>query len=135
MSLILMRPDGVSRFAGDLSEHEQKVLWATHYTPAADLFARNAEGVAWRSKPGWYTLATQHRTVQPELQRFVAKRMRATVKEVASSEMAANAVDAVVLRSQREVEMADLARSVPPRLILNNIAAARGPVGVPCSLQ
>ena len=69
------------------------------------------------------------------MQHFVAKRMRATVTEVASSEMAANAVDAVVLRSQREVEMADLARNVPPRLILNNIAAARGPVGVPCSLQ
>ena len=82
---VWMRPDGVSRFAGDLSEHEQKVLWATHYAPAADLFARNAEGVAWRSKPSWYILATRDRTVQPELQRFVAKRMRATVTEVASS--------------------------------------------------
>ncbi len=80
---VWMCPDGVSRFAGDLSEHEQKVLWATHYAPAADLFARNWS-VAWRSKPS-YIVAMQDRTVQPELQRFVAKRMRATVTEVASS--------------------------------------------------
>src|SRR5438093_13156713 len=32
-----MRPDGVACFAGDLSEREQKVVWATHYAPADDL--------------------------------------------------------------------------------------------------
>ncbi len=40
---------------------------------------------AWKSKPSWYILATRDRTVQPDLQRFVAKRMNATVHEVASS--------------------------------------------------
>jgi pimeloyl-ACP methyl ester carboxylesterase len=80
-----MLPEGVRYFAGDLSEQEQKVVWATHFAPAADLFTRKLEGVAWRSKPSSYIVATDDRTVQPELQRFVAKRMGATMHEVASS--------------------------------------------------
>jgi pimeloyl-ACP methyl ester carboxylesterase len=78
-------PEGVACFAGDLSEQEQKVVWATHFAPAADLFTKNVVGTAWKSKPSWYIVATSDRTVQPELQRFVAKRMRATTYEVDSS--------------------------------------------------
>ena len=43
---IWMLPDGVARFAGDLSEQEQKVVWATHFAPAADLFTQKLDGVA-----------------------------------------------------------------------------------------
>jgi len=82
---VWMRPQGVVCFAGDLSEQEQRVVWATHYAPAADLFTRNAPGTAWRSKPSWYIVARNDRTVQPELQRFLAKRMGATTYETDSS--------------------------------------------------
>jgi pimeloyl-ACP methyl ester carboxylesterase len=82
---VWMKPDGVASFAGDLPEQEQKVVWATHFAPAAELFTKNAAGVAWKSKPSWYIVATNDRTVQPELQRFVAKRMGATIREVESS--------------------------------------------------
>ena len=82
---IWMLPEGVACFAGDLSEQEQKVVWATHFAPAADLFTKNVAGTAWKSKPSWYIVATSDRTVQPELQRFVAKRMGATIYEVDSS--------------------------------------------------
>ena len=82
---IWMLPSGVACFAGDLSEEEQKIVWATHFAPAADLFTQKAEGTAWRSKPSWYMVATNDRTVQPELQRFVAKRMGAPIREVDSS--------------------------------------------------
>jgi len=47
--------------------------------------AQKLDGVAWKSKPSSYIVATKDRTVQPELQRFVAKRMSATTHEVASS--------------------------------------------------
>ena len=77
--------DGVECFAGDLPEAEQQLVWATHYAPAADLFADNAEGVAWRSKPSWYVVANNDRTVHPELERFVADRMDATTYDVDSS--------------------------------------------------
>jgi len=80
-----MRPEGVTCFAGDLPEQEQKLVWATHHAPAADLFSRNAPGVAWKSKPSWYIVANSDRTVQPDLQRFLAKRMSASTHAVDSS--------------------------------------------------
>jgi pimeloyl-ACP methyl ester carboxylesterase len=82
---IWMLPDGVECFAGDLPEEEQALVWATHYAPAADLFGHNAEGVSWRSKPSWYIVANNDRTVHPDLERFVANRMGATTYDVDSS--------------------------------------------------
>ena len=82
---IWLRPDGVGAFAGDLPEAEQKLVWATQAVPVPDLFTQKLEGVAWRSKPSWYVVAKQDRTVNPELERFVAKRMEATVYEADSS--------------------------------------------------
>jgi pimeloyl-ACP methyl ester carboxylesterase len=82
---VWMLPKGVECFAGDLSEQEQKVVWATHAAPAADLFNQKLGGTAWRSKPSWYIVATKDRTVQPALERFVAKRMNAMITETDSS--------------------------------------------------
>jgi pimeloyl-ACP methyl ester carboxylesterase len=82
---IWMLPSGTACFAGDLPDDEQALVWATHVAPAADLFSRNAPGTAWRSKPSWYIVASNDRTVQPELERFAAKRMGATTFEVDSS--------------------------------------------------
>jgi pimeloyl-ACP methyl ester carboxylesterase len=78
-------PDGVEAFCGDLSTEEKRVVWATHFAPAADLFTRNAPGIAWKTKPSWYIVATEDRTIQPDLERFFAKRMNATTYEVESS--------------------------------------------------
>src|SRR5271169_5747873 len=82
---IWLKQDGVVCFAGDLPEQEQKLVWATQGVPAADLFDQRVEGMAWRSKPSWYIVAANDRTVHPELERFVAKRMGATTMEIASS--------------------------------------------------
>jgi pimeloyl-ACP methyl ester carboxylesterase len=82
---IWMLPSATEYFAGDLSEQEQRLVWATHVAPAADLFSRNAPGTAWRSKPSWYIVASNDHTVQPELQRHAAKRMGAATYEVDSS--------------------------------------------------
>lgn len=77
--------DGIECFAGDLSEQEQKIVWATQGVPATDLFDQKVEGTAWKSKPSWYIVGKHDRTVQPELERFCAKRMDATVYEADSS--------------------------------------------------
>src|SRR2546428_3527234 len=82
---IWLLPEGIECFAGDLSEQEKKLVWATHFAPAADLFNAKVGGTAWRSKPSWYIVAKNDRTVHPDMQRFVAKRMGATTTEVASS--------------------------------------------------
>jgi pimeloyl-ACP methyl ester carboxylesterase len=82
---IWLRSDGIGCFAGDLSEQEQQVVWATQGVPVVDLFDQKLDGVAWRSKPSWYIVGKHDRTVHPELERFVAKRMGATTVEAESS--------------------------------------------------
>jgi pimeloyl-ACP methyl ester carboxylesterase len=82
---VWLKPSGIGYFAGDLPEAEQKLVYATQGVPVADLFNQKVEGTAWRTKPSWYIVASQDRTVNPELERFVAKRMGATTYEVESS--------------------------------------------------
>jgi pimeloyl-ACP methyl ester carboxylesterase len=82
---VWLLPEGIACFAGDLSGHEQKLVWATQGVPNADLLTQKLDGTAWRSKPSWYVVANDDRAVQPELQRFVAKRMGASAYVVDSS--------------------------------------------------
>jgi pimeloyl-ACP methyl ester carboxylesterase len=82
---IWMLPEGTRAFAGDLPEQEQKLVWATHVAPDVDLFNQKLDGTAWRTKPSWYIVANNDRTVQPDLERFVAKRMGAHTYDVDSS--------------------------------------------------
>jgi pimeloyl-ACP methyl ester carboxylesterase len=81
-----MLPNGTEFFCGDLSEREQKLVWATHFPPVSDLFKQQKiQSTPWKSKPSWYILCLQDHTVHPDLQRWVSKRMGATVIEVESS--------------------------------------------------
>jgi pimeloyl-ACP methyl ester carboxylesterase len=80
-----MKPDGTKYFCGDLSAEDQKFVWAVHGVPAVNLFNEKMPGTAWRTKPTWYIVGKNDRTVQPELERFVAKRMGAAITEVDSS--------------------------------------------------
>lgn len=82
---IWLKQSGISCFAGDLPQAEQKLVWATQGVPDVNLFNQKVEGTAWRSKPCWYIVGTKDRTVHPDLERFVAKRMDATVFEANSS--------------------------------------------------
>ena len=82
---IWLRPEGTKYFCGDLSEQEQKLVWATQGAPKPDLFEAKVGGTAWKSKPSWYIVAKQDRTVHPDLERFFAKRMGATTFECDSS--------------------------------------------------
>ena len=48
---IWLLESGVQFFAGDLSEEEQKVVWATAMPPVPDLFLQKVQGIAWKAKP------------------------------------------------------------------------------------
>jgi pimeloyl-ACP methyl ester carboxylesterase len=98
---IWLLPDGIGCFAGDLSPEEQQLVWATQGVPAADLFEQKAPGAAWKSKPSWYVLGNNDRTVNPDLQRFVSQRMGATVFAVDSSHVAMLSHPDVVLDAIR----------------------------------
>ena len=80
-----MLPDGIDDFAGDLPEQEKKLVLATQGVPKPDLFDAKVGGTAWKSKPSWYIVGKKDRTVHPDLERAMAKRMGATTYELDSS--------------------------------------------------
>jgi pimeloyl-ACP methyl ester carboxylesterase len=82
---IWLLPSGIGCFAGDLSEQEQGLVWATQSVPDVNLFGQQLGGTAWRMKPSWYIVANNDRTVHPDLERFAAKRMGAHTYDVNSS--------------------------------------------------
>ena len=51
------------------------------------LFADRTTMAAWKSKPSWYAISTQDRTISPELQRFLARRMDATTIKIDSGHL------------------------------------------------
>ena len=84
-SRIWLLSDGIDDFACDLPEREKKLVLATQGVPKPDLFEAKVGGTAWRSKPSWYIVGKNDRTVHPDLERFFAKRMNATTYELDSS--------------------------------------------------
>jgi pimeloyl-ACP methyl ester carboxylesterase len=82
---IWMTPEGTTDFCGDLPDDEQTTVWATATPPSIELFSKNAPGVAWKTKPSWYIVANNDKAVNPELERFCAKRMHATTYDIDSS--------------------------------------------------
>jgi pimeloyl-ACP methyl ester carboxylesterase len=103
---IWLRPDGLDDFCGDLSEADQKLVWATQSAPVPDLFTQKAEGVAWRTKPSWYVVGKRDRTVNPELERFVAGRMNARTVEADTSHVPMLSNPGLVLDVIREAAKA-----------------------------
>lgn len=74
-------------FAGDLPETRAKVLYAVQQPFHKALLAGRTRNAAWHSKPSFYAVSTQDRTINPDLQRFMAKRMGATTIEVDASHL------------------------------------------------
>jgi pimeloyl-ACP methyl ester carboxylesterase len=72
-------------FAGDLPEAKAKVLYAVQEPFHKELLAGKTTQAAWRTKPSFYAVSTEDRTINPDLQRFMAKRMGAKTIEVKSS--------------------------------------------------
>jgi pimeloyl-ACP methyl ester carboxylesterase len=82
---IFLKASGTKEFCGDLPDDEQKLVYATQGAPLTDLFTQPVRGAAWKKKPTFYIVGTEDRTVHPELERFVAKRMNAKITELQSS--------------------------------------------------
>src|SRR6202167_803074 len=74
-------------FAGDLPEAKAKVLYAAQWPFHKALLAGKTTHAAWRSKPSFYSVSTEDRTINPDLERFMAKRMGAKTIELESSHL------------------------------------------------
>jgi pimeloyl-ACP methyl ester carboxylesterase len=74
-------------FAGDLPVAKAKVLYAVQEPFHKVLLAGKTTHAAWRSKPSYYAVSTEDRTINPDLERFMAKRMGARTIEVNASHL------------------------------------------------
>jgi len=74
-------------FAGDLPEARAKVLYAVQEPFQKALLTGRTSQAAWRSKPSFYAVSTEDRTIDPNLERFMAKRMGARTVELKASHL------------------------------------------------
>jgi pimeloyl-ACP methyl ester carboxylesterase len=74
-------------FAGDLPESKAKVLYAVQEPFQKTLLTGKTTHAAWRSKPSFYAVSTEDRTINPDLERFMANRMGAKTIEVKASHL------------------------------------------------
>ena len=72
-------------FAGDLPTAKAKVLYAVQAPFQKALLTGRTTQAAWRSKPSFYAVSTEDRTINPDLERFMAKRMGAKTIEIKAS--------------------------------------------------
>jgi pimeloyl-ACP methyl ester carboxylesterase len=72
-------------FAADVPETKARVLYAVQEPFEKSLLAGKTTQAAWRTKPSFYAVSTEDRTINPDLQRFMAKRMGAKTVEVKAS--------------------------------------------------
>jgi pimeloyl-ACP methyl ester carboxylesterase len=74
-------------FAGDLSDAKAKVLYAVQQPFQKALLTGSTSQAAWRTKPSFYAVSTEDRTINPDLERFMAMRMGAKTIEVKASHL------------------------------------------------
>jgi pimeloyl-ACP methyl ester carboxylesterase len=74
-------------FAGGIDETTARVLYAVQGRVADTLFDAKVTQAAWHAKPCFYQVSAQDRTINPDLQRFMARRMNARTIELAASHL------------------------------------------------
>ena len=72
-------------FAADVPLAETAVMAATQKPINGASFQASSNVAAWKHIPSWYLVAKQDRAINPDLERFYAKRMHATTVEINSS--------------------------------------------------
>jgi len=79
-----MPDDGFANaFAQNATEEQLALSKAVQRPISVKSIQEPAASPAWRSKPTWYLIAEEDRMINPTTQRFMAERMKATVKSYA----------------------------------------------------
>jgi len=87
-SLYIDRAKFHDAFCKDLPEAEARVMAATQKPLASSVFEASVPTAAWRTIPSWYVVSSQDQAINPDLERFYAKRMGAKTSEIAASHVA-----------------------------------------------
>lgn len=69
-------------FANGVDHRKAEELYAEQGSTAASIFAGRTTQAAWREKPSWYAVSKLDYTINPDFERFLAKRMNATTVEL-----------------------------------------------------
>jgi len=72
----------IKYFANGVEHTKAEVLYAVQQPTAATLFAGRTSVAAWRTKPSWYAVSKLDETISPDLERFLASRMKAHTVEL-----------------------------------------------------
>lgn len=75
-------------FAADLPEAETRVAAATQKPIIGSVFAATVDQAAWKTIPSWYVVSQDDKAINPDLERFYAKRMNAKTSEIKASHVA-----------------------------------------------
>jgi len=82
---VFISEEGVKTvFANELSPKQQALVYATQTPASHTVFDDKSGEPAWKHKPTWYVVAKNDKTIHPDLERFMAKRMNAKTIELAS---------------------------------------------------
>ena len=76
-----------SGFCADLPKEQAEFLADSQIPVSASVFGATIPNPAWKSKKTWYIVAQEDQTIPPDGERFMAKRMNATVTEIKASHL------------------------------------------------
>ncbi len=68
--------------ANGVAREKAKVLYAVQQPTASSIFGNRTTVAAWHSKPSFYAVSKDDKTISPEFERFLAARMKATTIEL-----------------------------------------------------
>lgn len=69
-------------FANGVDPKTAEELYAVQWPTAASIFGNRTTAAAWHDKPSFYAVSKQDKTIDPDFERFLAKRMKATTIEL-----------------------------------------------------
>jgi pimeloyl-ACP methyl ester carboxylesterase len=77
----------IKYFANGVAHEKAEVLYSEQEPAAASLFGGRTTVAAWRFKPNWYAVSKLDQTISPDLERFLAARMKAQTVELTAGHL------------------------------------------------
>jgi pimeloyl-ACP methyl ester carboxylesterase len=86
---LTLSKDGITKaFANDLSAKEQGMVFTVQQPASQNVFAAVGSNAAWKQKPSWYIVASEDKTINPDLEHLMAERAKAKITVIQSSHVA-----------------------------------------------
>jgi len=80
--------DFAADFAADIPREKAEFMAISQVPISTDSFTHKVTNPAWKTKPAWYMVATEDRSINPDQERMMAKRANAVTVEVKASHVA-----------------------------------------------